>query len=87
MMPLAAAFLLLLLGGIAAYIALGGPKLPPETDAIIERVMNNDLPERVNGETGYATSDGLKIWYESIAPPNTPEGAVLLITGSGSVCW
>jgi len=63
-----------------------GPKLPPETDAIIDDVFNNDLPEFVSGQTGFAESDGLQIWYESIAPDGTPKGTVLLImshAGSG----
>lgn len=27
-----------------SYFFLGGPKLPPETDAIIDEVMENELP-------------------------------------------
>lgn len=81
--------LLSLIAGILVYIFRFGPKLPPETNAIIDDVIKNDLPEQVVGETGYAESDGLRIWYESIAPENTPKGTVLLImsTGGNALDW
>ena len=60
-----------------------GPSLPAETDTIIEAVLNNALPEIVSGKTGFATSDGLKIWYESISPQRPPHGCVLLIMPMG----
>lgn len=69
--------------GFLSYIFFGGPKLPAETDAIIDEVMRNELPELVVGQTGFATSDGLKIWYEGISPHGTQRGTVLLINGGG----
>jgi len=69
--------------GLLSYIFLGGPKLPRETDAIIDEVMQSELPELIIGQTGFATSDGLQIWYESISPEGLQKGTVLLINGGG----
>jgi pimeloyl-ACP methyl ester carboxylesterase len=71
----------LLVVGFAIYIAVSGPKLPPETDEIIERVLNSELPEVIRGTTGFVSSDGLAIWYESILPKVPPKGVILLIMG------
>lgn len=74
---------LILFSGIALYIAFGGPRLPVEVDEIIDGVLSRPLPELVSGQTGFATSDGLQIWFESIFPEGTPKGVVLLIMGIG----
>ncbi len=74
---IALAFLTVLVG-LLIYIFRSGPKLPSETDAIIEQVLSSDLPELVSGQTGFAESDGLQIWYESIKPDAVPIGTVLL---------
>jgi len=76
--------LLIVLIGISIYIFASGPKLPKETDEIIGAVLNNELPEVVRGSTGYAISDGLRIWYESIPSEGPPKGIVLLIMGNGA---
>jgi pimeloyl-ACP methyl ester carboxylesterase len=76
--------ILLLLGILLLYITLSGPKLPPETDAIIDGVLESELPQIIVGETGFAASDGLNIWYENIAPEGSPQGTVLLIMGNGA---
>lgn len=65
------------------YIFTAGPKLPLETDAIIDEVLNSDLPNVIIGETSFASSDGLNIWHERIAPEGTPNGTVLLIMSLG----
>ncbi len=72
---------LILVFAVAAYLVLGGPKLPPDTDAIIESVLRSDLPQIVRGEAGFASSDGLQIWYECMAPAGEAQGVVLLNTG------
>jgi pimeloyl-ACP methyl ester carboxylesterase len=82
-MTAAAAILLILLGAMAMWVLLSGPRLPPQTDAIIEQVLNGPLPNVVRGKTGFASSDGLKIWYESISPEGPPKGTVLLIMANG----
>jgi pimeloyl-ACP methyl ester carboxylesterase len=75
--------LVLLLIGFILYIYCGGPALPPDTDRIIETVRRGELPELIAGQTGWAESDGLAIWYESIAPPGPPKGVVMLLMGMG----
>jgi pimeloyl-ACP methyl ester carboxylesterase len=75
--------IMLLFTGFLFYVFFSGPRLPPETDAIIERVLNSDLPELIAGRTGFASSGGLKIWYECISPEGLPKGTVLLITALG----
>ena len=74
---------LILLAAIVLWIILGGPKLPPETDAIIDDVMSRELPELITGQTGYAQPDGRDIWYESIPPAGPIRGTVLLLIGMG----
>jgi pimeloyl-ACP methyl ester carboxylesterase len=39
------------------------------------------LPEIIKGKTGFAKSQGLDIWYESISPKDSSKGAILLIMG------
>lgn len=75
--------ILFLFGILLVYVFVSGPKLPPETDAVIDEVLNSELPELIIGKTGFALSDGLNIWYESILPAETPKGTVLLIMGIG----
>ena len=79
--------LFLLIIGVYFY-ALSGPKLPEKTDAIINEVLTENLPQLVTGQTGYATSSGVKIWYESKMPSSlefqqNPKGVVLLMMGQG----
>jgi pimeloyl-ACP methyl ester carboxylesterase len=75
---------LFVLAAILIYLFRFSPKLPPETDAIIDRVMQNELPELVTGETGYAMSSGVRIWYERISPQGVPRGTILLIMSNGA---
>lgn len=73
--------ILLLLIGVITYVFFSVPKLPDNSDAIIEDVLNSEVPEFVKGQTGYITNDGTKIWYESILPTDTNKGAILLFMG------
>ncbi len=84
-----AAGALAVLAGLTFWFLRGGPKLPPDTDVIIERVSASDLTHVVVGETGYADSNGVRIWYESI-PAEGPEKGVVLLNismGGHSVFW
>ena len=76
--------LLILLIGLIVFIFFTGPKLPANTDTIIENVINTELPELVKGKSGYVISDGHKIWYESITPKDSNKGAILLFMGMAS---
>jgi pimeloyl-ACP methyl ester carboxylesterase len=73
-----------LLVGAAIAISTWGPTLPPDTDETIQRVLQAELPDIVQGQTGYAKSGEVEIWYESIEPEGTPKGTVLLIMGIGN---
>jgi pimeloyl-ACP methyl ester carboxylesterase len=73
-----------LLVGAVLYISTWGPTLPSEADETIKRVLRSELPDVVRGQTGYATSGEVGIWYESIEPEGTPKGTVLLIMGIGN---
>jgi proline iminopeptidase len=64
-MTVVVAIIMLCLAGLFIYFYRGGPALPPETDTIIERVLNDELPEIIRGETGFALSNGLNIWMGS----------------------
>ncbi|MBK8903932.1 MAG: alpha/beta hydrolase [Anaerolineaceae bacterium] len=75
--------LLIFLAAVLIFIFIGGPKLPPDTDAIIDEVINSELPEMIVGETGFASSDGLSIWYERLSPEGSSKGVVLLLMGMG----
>ncbi|MFO8061011.1 MAG: alpha/beta hydrolase [Bacillota bacterium] len=74
---------LTLLAATVTWIYQAGPRLPAETDAIIDEVLRGDLPDLVIGETGVVSSSGLDIWYESISPVGSPRATILLIMGVG----
>ncbi len=75
--------LLAALAGLLLFIFFAGPTLPPETDSIIEQVMDGDLPNVITGKTGFASSGGLDIWYEDIRPQDSPRGTILLLMAMG----
>lgn len=81
--------LLIFLTAVLIFIFMAGPKLPPDTDAIIDEVINSELPEMIVGETGFASSDGLSIWYERLSPEGSSKGVVLLLMGMGgdAIFW
>jgi pimeloyl-ACP methyl ester carboxylesterase len=77
------------LAGLAALLAWPGPRLPPGTERTISRIRAGAVTGVVNGETGYARSGGVRIWYESIPPVGAERGVVLLSSslGVGSLFW
>ena len=81
--------IILIIIGLLIWILTAGPKLPLETDAIIDEVLNNELPELFVGKTGVVTSDGLDIWYECISPKGQSKGTVLLnlSMGGSAIEW
>ena len=79
-------FLLIIVG--TYFYAHSGPALPEKTDSIVAEVLAEELPQLVTGETGYANSGGIKIWYESQMPQSRgfqgkSKGVVLLVMGQG----
>lgn len=81
--------ILILLIGLLIYIFFSGPSLPPETDSIIEQIIHGETPNVIVGKTGFASSDGLEIWYETIIPEISPKGTVLLLMsmGGNAIFW
>lgn len=75
--------ILVLIIALLVYIFFSGPSLPSETDSIIEHVLNGETPNVMVGKTGFASSDGLDIWYETILPEGLPKGTVLLLMSMG----
>jgi pimeloyl-ACP methyl ester carboxylesterase len=75
--------LLIFLAAVLIFMFMAGPSLPQGTDAILDEVISGELPELIVGETGYASSDGLSIWYERISLEGSSKGVVLLLLGMG----
>ena len=77
------------LAGLAALLALRGPRLPPGTERTIARIRARPVTGVVTGKSGYARSGGVRIWYESIPPIGAEKGVVLLniALGAGSLFW
>lgn len=75
--------------GLAALLARRWLRLPPGTEATIARLRAAPVTEVVNGESGYAQSGGVRIWYESIPPVGAEQGIVLLniALGASSLFW
>lgn len=75
--------LLLILIGIYLYIN-SAPKLPANTDALIEEVLSERLPEFISGKTGKAMNGDVSIYYESLEGEDSSQGTLLLINGHSS---
>lgn len=75
--------ILVLIIALLAYMYFSGPSLPPETDSIIEHVINGETPNLIVGKNGFVSSDGLEIWYEMIIPEILPKGTILLLMSMG----
>ena len=75
--------LLVLIIALLVYMYFSGPSLPSETDSIIDHVINGETPNLIVGRTGFASSNGLEIWYETIIPEVLPKGTVLLLMSMG----
>lgn len=74
-------FLLIL--SILFYLSTA-PRLPGNSDAIIDEVIREDTIEQVIGESGYADSDGVSIWYNRISAQGNYKGTVVLVMGHSS---
>ncbi len=66
------------------YACASVPKLSDETESLIKTVIQEPLPEMVKGTTGFAISDGWKIWYERIPSKVSKKGTVLLVMGAAN---
>ena len=77
---------------VAAYYWFlnSGIQLPPETDEIVQEVLQSkELPELITGETGFAKNGDVKIWYEKRVPTDSIKGTLLLVMGhsSSAMIW
>lgn len=72
-----------ILVAVAIYIFFGGTKLSYTAESIIDEVLRDDLPDLVQGKSGFATSGEINIWYECIAPPGEIKGTVMLLSSMG----
>jgi len=66
-----------------------GPVLPAKTESIINEVMGSEPVDELPGETGFADSSGVWIWYKTIKPSGGSKGDILLISGiaADSLWW
>lgn len=60
------------------------PKFSKKEKQLISEVVKTPIPEIIKGETGFATSQSHKIWFESISPKGVNKGVVILIMGNGN---
>lgn len=83
------ALILILVAGLSIYLYNSGPEFPPGSNAVIENVVNSKVPDMIRGETGYASNNGVKIWYESIEPDDSVKGSILMIMGiaNDAMAW
>ncbi|MFN3402443.1 MAG: alpha/beta fold hydrolase [Cytophagaceae bacterium] len=65
---------------VAFFLA---PDLPEGAKPVIEKVISQPLPDLILGDTGFVSSNGVNIWYESINPAGKSKGTILLVMGIG----
>lgn len=58
-----------------------GPSIPSVSDDIINVILKGDPADELPGESGFAESDGVWIWYKSLNPSGAAKGNILLISG------
>jgi pimeloyl-ACP methyl ester carboxylesterase len=79
----------LAIAGLVTALALGGPRLPPGTRQTIARIRSGSVTGVVTGQSGFARSGDVRIWFESIPPVGAERGVVLLniALGASSLYW
>ncbi len=66
-----------------AYVVFGGLRIPEHLRRVLTEVVEWDLPELVEGRSGFARSGALRLWYEGLDPKAPEEGTVLLLMSMG----
>lgn len=69
---------------LVLYACASVPKLSQEEKQIINQVVKTSTPKIIKGKTGFTTSQGHSIWFESINPKGVSKGSVILIMGNGN---
>lgn len=72
----------LCLAGLA-YIYFA-PDIPGNSEALIEEVKADPLPDFLTGESRFAKNGNVSLWYEVSNPKDTIKGSILLVMGYGS---
>jgi len=75
--------------GLISLLAWRAPRLPPDAAETIARIRSGPVTGVVIGESGFAQSGEVQIWYESIPPVGVEKGVVLLniALGASSLFW
>lgn len=63
-------------------VIYSGSNLPANADEMIARQFKAELPELFKGETGYATNNGIRIWYEIQRPAQPVKNTIVLSMGA-----
>ena len=66
-----------------------GPKVPADTDKLINEILNTkeeDLKKFVTGQTGITKNGDISIWYELIGSETSTKGTILLVNGLSQTC-
>jgi pimeloyl-ACP methyl ester carboxylesterase len=81
--------LLSLISAVGIYIYASTPRLPKNSNTIINELLKAELPEYVSGKSGTVMNDSINIWYESISPADSSRGVVLLFMGisNDALAW
>ncbi|MEZ4619139.1 MAG: alpha/beta hydrolase [Caldilineaceae bacterium] len=69
---------------IIALLLYSGPRLDDETLSIIDETLNEELPELIQGQTGFVLSNNVNIWYEFISPTTPTNGVVCLLMSNAA---
>lgn len=82
-------FMVILSVFIFISVFVTGPALPAVADDIINQAIHSDPVDELRGETGFANSSGIWIWYRSVRPAGVPKGDILLVSGiaADSLWW
>lgn len=70
--------------GATIFTCASVPKVSKENKETIKKVMRSPIPEMLKGKTGYANSQGWKVWYEDIHPKGSVKGSVVLVMGAAN---
>jgi pimeloyl-ACP methyl ester carboxylesterase len=73
--------LLLGVATVIGYVFATAASPPEGAEQVIADTVASQLPELIRGEAGYASSNGLSIWFESLKPRQPARGTILLIIG------
>ncbi|MBU8891748.1 MAG: alpha/beta hydrolase, partial [Bacteroidales bacterium] len=81
-------FFLVVIVGVLIYTS-SAPELSAEAKSIIREVVKSNVPEIIEGETGFAINDSIQIWYESLQAKDSEKATILLFMGisNDALAW